>query len=178
MALYQPLTFLELVGDHKPQREVQRLSEAKLLFPFQSIPFDFRKSTIALFLSEILAKALREESPNEELFKYLYQSFVYLDRQEGGFENFHLQFLMQCPDYIGFGVGNAEEWLGQLQLKGVSERIPPVVDTLLSSPFGAHIPLTGQLRSELLHWIIRFYQLHLGGFGEVKSLPVLQELWR
>lgn len=178
MALYQPLTFLEIIADHKAHREVQRISEAKVLHPFQDIPFNFTKSTIAIFLSEVLSKALREEAPNPMLFHFLFNSFLYLDQTDKGYQNFHLQFLLKGSLYLGFGVESGEEWLSQLQLQGVSEHIPKVIDAMIHESLGAKIPLTGPTRSELLHWTIRFYQLHLGGFGEIKSLPILQELWR
>jgi DNA repair protein RecO (recombination protein O) len=178
MALFQPLSLLELVAYQKETRGVQRLTDAKLLLHYTSIPFDFKKSTIGLFLAEILQKALREEAPNEALFEFLVDSMRYLDTAAAGFENFHLQFLFQCGGWLGFGVETAEEWLEQLQLQGVASQVPPLIDRLLQEPYGTPISLGQQLRSELLYWLVRYYQLHLGGFGEVKSLAVLQEIWR
>lgn len=179
MALYQPLTFLDLVTYQKEHRDIQRISEAKLLFPYRRIPFDFRKSTISIFLSEILTKALREEAPNPELFQHLIDSFKFLDQTEESYENFHLQFMFRLSDYLGFGIATGDEWLEQLQIHGaVSEHIPDLISQLIQSDFGTKIKLNGQLRVELLQWLIRFYQIHLGGFTAIKSLPVLQELWR
>lgn len=179
MALYQPLNFLDLVTYQKEHRAIQRISEAKLLFPYRNLPFDFRKSTIGIFLSEVLAKALREEAPNPDLFQYLINSFQFLDQVEENYQNFHLQFMFQLSDFLGFGVSDGQEWLAQLQLQGaVSEHIPHLLTELIQSPFGADIRMNGQLRGELLQWLIRFYQIHLGGFTAIKSLPVLQELWR
>jgi len=178
MALYQALTFLDLVVYHKENSNIQRISEAKLLFHFQNLPHDFRKSTMALFLSEVLTKSLREEAPNPDLFLFLASSFRFLDQVTNSYENFHLQFMFRLSEYLGFGVANGEEWLAQLEIHGVSDHIIPLLDQLIQSDFGTAIKMNGQIRGELLRWLIRFYQTNLGGFNEIKSLAVLQELWR
>ena len=54
MALFQPLTLLDLEVYHKPGKGLHRISEAKCYYPYQQIPFDIIKSSIALFLSEVL----------------------------------------------------------------------------------------------------------------------------
>jgi DNA repair protein RecO len=61
MALFQPLTLLDLEVYHKPGKGLHRISEAKCFFPYQAIPFDIAKSSLALFLSEVLSKVLKEE---------------------------------------------------------------------------------------------------------------------
>jgi len=40
-----------------------------------------------------------------------------------------------------------------------------------------NISLTSGQRRKLLNIIITYYQLHLTGFGEIKSLDVLQQLF-
>lgn len=57
---------------------------------------------MALFLSEFLYRAVREEAENRPLFAYLQHSIIWLDECGGGFANFHLVFLMRLSRFWGF----------------------------------------------------------------------------
>ena len=59
--LFQPLSLVELEADFRPNTTIYKVKEAKSFYPFTSIPYDPYKSAIALFLSEFLYRALREE---------------------------------------------------------------------------------------------------------------------
>ena len=59
IALFQPLTLLDLVVYHKENSTLQRISEMRCAEPYQSIPFKVHKSSIALFTAEILQKTLK-----------------------------------------------------------------------------------------------------------------------
>ena len=60
--LFQPLSFIELEADYRPNATLYRVTEAKSFYPFSSIPYDPYKSSMALFLSEFLYRAIREEA--------------------------------------------------------------------------------------------------------------------
>src|SRR6187401_2133657 len=49
IALYQPLTLLDLVVYHRDNAHILRIKELKCLCHYQSMPTDVRKSTIAMF---------------------------------------------------------------------------------------------------------------------------------
>ena len=66
--LFQPLSLVELEADFRPNTTIYKVKEAKSFYPFTSIPYDPYKSAIALFLSEFLYRALREEAENRPLF--------------------------------------------------------------------------------------------------------------
>src|SRR6266704_3704795 len=54
IALYQPLTLLDLVVYHRENASIMRIKDVKCIHPYQNLPHDFRKSAIALFLNEII----------------------------------------------------------------------------------------------------------------------------
>ena len=58
---FQPLNLLDAVVYKNEKTALQSMKEVQLAHPFRSIPFDIRKSSIALFLNEILYKSIREE---------------------------------------------------------------------------------------------------------------------
>ena len=179
MALFQPLTILDLVVYFKKDGGIQRISETKIAYPYHGIPFDIGKSSIALFISEILGKTLKEETGNPALFQFLVESLEWLDEAKAGYENFHLWFLLRLSGYLGFAPETPHELAGQLRDSGW-----PVydldalgqLDVLNQTPEAAR--LDRATRSYLLDALVKFYALHLDGFGDVKSQGVLQEVLR
>src|SRR5690606_32848130 len=109
MALFQALTPLDLVVYKKPNADVNRLSELKCSFQYTSIPFDFKKGTLGIFITEILNKCLKEEEENSPLFNFIINSLLVLDQLEQNFESFHIQFMCKLSAYLGFSILSAEE---------------------------------------------------------------------
>jgi DNA repair protein RecO (recombination protein O) len=148
-----------------------------------------RKSSVALFLSEVLSKAIREEEENESLFRFLHDSILAFDEQTVGVENFALLFLLHLAGYLGFGIHSGAEIIDQVVLAGTAlgpgqgsgpatlrlREFEQYFDELLHHSAAAHIP-NGHVRRELLTVLIRYYQLHVEGLGEVKSLDILSEV--
>ena len=62
IALFQPLTLLDLVVYHREHANLNRIKEVKCLYPFQSIPTDIKKSALAIFIIEVINKTVKEES--------------------------------------------------------------------------------------------------------------------
>ncbi|MGI4742379.1 MAG: DNA repair protein RecO [Janthinobacterium lividum] len=190
IALFQPLTLLELVA-YVPRQgsDLTRLSEFRCAEPFSSLPYEMRKSSVALFLSEVLSKSVREEEENESLFRFLHDSILAFDEQSVGVENFALLFLLHLAGYLGFGVGSGAELIDQVVLAGTAlgpgqgsgpatlrlREFEHYFEELLRTPAAASIP-NGHVRRELLTVLIRYYQLHVEGLGEVKSLDILSEI--
>ena len=54
-----------------------------------------------MFLAEMLKNCIREEEANEDLFVFLEQSFLWLDKNDE-VANFHIFFLLQLSMYLGF----------------------------------------------------------------------------
>jgi DNA repair protein RecO (recombination protein O) len=106
MALFQPLTLLDVVVYHNPKSDLQRLHEYRLWRPLHSIPFDITKNALALFIGEVLYKTIREHEPNAELFNFLFGAITDLDELEQGAANFHLYFLVHLLRYLGYAPGN------------------------------------------------------------------------
>jgi len=192
-SFFQPLSLLDLEIYIQPKRELQRIKEVSIDHPFQHIPFDTTKSTIALFLSEILYKTLKEEEPNPQLFDYLYHALQFLDINTDGSANFHLVFLINLTRYLGFyPINNYSEinclfdslngkfspYLTSLQSE--SDRLTSLwIHRLLETSFEKLNSLTmnHQTRNNLLLLLIEFFNLHLGGLGGIKSHSVLQSVF-
>lgn len=181
MALFQPLTLLDMEVYSKPGKGLNRISELKCYFPYQQIPFDIAKSSIALFLSEVLNKVLKEEESNPLLFQFLEESLQFLDSSKEHFENFHIQFLWNLSAFLGFSPSNATEFYQQLSLARTEFGRPDpttlsLLDQLILADYGTAISLTKVQRKEILAAVIRYYQIHVESFNELRSLQILQEV--
>lgn len=176
-AVFQVLSLLELDLSHQANKAFQTLLEARSAYPYQRLPYAFSTLSMGLFLAEILQKVLKEESPQPDLFVYLWDFFVQLDQSSAGVENAHLCFLWELSAYLGFGPSDVQEMQDQLQQhgrpQGQASWWPQLQALLQGQPIAG---LNGRLRSEMLSAFLDFYRLHVEPFGEVKSLEVFQQM--
>lgn len=180
MALFQPATLLELVVYMNPKKDIQRISEIKCSHPYQTLPYDILKSSIALFIIEILHKTLQEEAENKPLFNFLKQTLIDLDQAGSAFENTHIQFLLNFAFYLGFAPQTAKEISSQFRENGIpvmlSDESEKAIDQLITGSNYADLSVNRVLRNELLNTLLSFYRLHIENLSEIKSLSVLREV--
>lgn len=192
-ALLQVLTPLDMITYYREQKNLQRLSEIKPLLLFQNIPFDIVKSTIAIFISEVLYRVLQETESNLPLFNFLFTAITHLDQSKENLSNWHIIFLIQLSAYLGFFPNDnffyTERPIFDLQEGKFTHRLPEHPNHFglpLSQVFAKalHIPLqeianwqiTRTQKRELLYAIIKYYELHIEGFTEPKSIKILEEV--
>lgn len=180
IALFQPLTLLDMVVYYKNDRDLHRMSEVKTSHPFQSLPFDVSKSTIAMFVTEMLNKVLKEEAGSPPLFRFLVDSVLFLEEASINYENFHLAFLLKLSFFLGFGPESAREFESQLRENSYpflpDDEMETALNVMLRQPLGSPIRLARVSRNDILDALVAYYQIHLDSIGEVKSLPVLREV--
>lgn len=173
IALFQPLTLLDLVVYYKENASIKRIKEVKCLHQYQTVSTDIRKSSLAMFINEMLNKAVKDESHAREIFEFLLNALILLDHQETALENFHLIFLIKLSRFLGFGAHQAEEILGVRMLDRKEEEI---LRTLLTADFTETISMTNVQRRNLLEAILRFYTIHIESLGEIRSIQILKEI--
>ena len=192
--LLQPLSLLELEVYHKEGRDLQRLKEIRNYIPYRSIPFDPYKGSQAMFLAEVLYRSLREEDPTPGLFEFLEQSLQVLDISGENYQNFHLVFLVQLTKYLGFyPEDNFSEKNNGFDMRNgqfadsfslhpdfFDKESSGLLHQLLNISFKRIEQLTvnQNLRIHFLEYMMDFFRLHIGGFGKIKSLPVLHEVFK
>ncbi len=191
--LFQPLFILDLVLYYKSAHEMQNLKEFSVSFTPYDIYSNIKKSSVAIFLGEVLTSVLKEESPHEELFDYIEKSIIYFDNCKDGYANFHIAFLAGLSSYLGFEPGpgtDSDNAYFDMQ-NGIFVSVPPVhgnyaneeISGILADFFSSsydsisNISLTGKLRNDVLETLVRFYSLHLPGLKKIKSLEVLKTVF-
>jgi DNA repair protein RecO (recombination protein O) len=173
IALYQPLTLLDLVVYYKENASIKRIKEVRCVHQYQTVQTDIRKSSIGMFMNEILNKSVKEENHAQELFDFLYNSLIFLDDQKTGFENFHLIFLIKLSRYLGFGAHDVDEVLGG-RLTGKEEEM--LLEQLIRAEYKDVLVMNTIQRRALLEILIRFYSMHIDSLGEIRSVQVLKEV--
>jgi len=188
--MLQPFHLLELVVYNKENNNLQRIKEAQHLPVLKQIPLDIVKSSIALFLNEVLYKVLRHQSPDKQLFDFLENAIIWLDETEEGLANYHLIFLLKLSHYLGFKPSLSNLPYFDL-LEGRFVSILPAHVYTLQEPYSSYlrelvncsfsncnnVKLKREDRSYLLQKLVDYYRLHTENFGELNSLYILEEIF-
>lgn len=174
ISLFQPMTLLDLVVYHRENANILRIKEVRCLHAYRHIHEDIRKTSIALFLCEILNKAVKDQSNAETIFDFLMRSVVALDELDA-VENFHLQFLIQLSRHLGFGVHDTREVLAGTNFTAEDDE---GLRALLGTGYTEPPLLSYACRKQLLDQLLLFYYRHIDGMKEVRSVDVLAEVLR
>lgn len=180
IALFQPLTLLDMVVYHKPAKSVlQRVAEIRCRKLYQTIPYEVKKTSLAIFLSEILLKTLHEEEQNKKLYDFLEQFFIHLDTSEQ-IDNLALRFLLHFLEQQGFlgeRVKYLFEELYQNKLCPSPEKLHQEIIHLENIRSGVEVELPNLLRQQLVNYLLAYFGLHYDFLGEVKSLQILRSIF-
>ena len=186
---FQPLTLLEVVASHRNKGTLESLRDVKLHTAYTSLQTDVVKSSLGMFLSEMLVVSMQEEEENTALFHFIYNGLMWLDAN-AKIANFHIVFLLELTKYLGFYPDTSGVRYPYFDLKEGdftstirSEVIEgeTLVDfkKFLDTDYqnACEIKLNRQSRGLLLDQIIRYYQYHLVAFKKPKSLEILSEIF-
>lgn len=188
IAYFQPLTLLEIEANHKNKGTLEYFKEIRLASPYHSINTDIFKSTIVIFLSEMLHHSIREEEKNDTLFSFLETALLWLDTHEE-MANFHLILLLEITKFLGFYPDLSEKELPFFELtEGIftpyhgisclSEHETFLFKKLIGLKFDSDQKIfAGTERQILLKILLDYYSAHLDGFKKPKSLEVLREVF-
>ncbi len=189
----QPLTLLELETYYQQNKNLQRIKELKCTPSLLNLHYDIIKSSIGIFMAEVINKSISEEDQlDEPLFEFLFHAIQILDIEQENTSNFPLYFLIQLTRYMGFFPKGeyTDETNGFEIREGSFERydirnpfqvepfLSEKLSQLLLSDFTQYksILLTNTQRNTLLNFMIEYYQQHIHGFGELRSNKVLSEV--
>jgi DNA repair protein RecO (recombination protein O) len=190
IAYFQLLSQLQLEFTYKNTRSLQTIKETKLNHLYTTLHSDVVKSSIVMFLSEVLANVLQEEEQNHTLYSYLENTLLWLD-SESEYANFHLLFLLKLTKYLGFYPDTSHvEWdffnlyEGKFENRSgnkysVSGENLTLLKKLLGITFDAlpSIKINSRQRQSFLSMILLYFELHLGSFKPPKSLQVFNQVF-
>ncbi|WP_298555852.1 DNA repair protein RecO [uncultured Algibacter sp.] len=190
IAYFQLLSQIQIVFTYKNTRSLQSIKETKLNHIYSSLHSHVLKSSIVMFLSEVLSNTLQEEEQNETLYSYLEHTLLWLDSQSE-YANFHLLFLLKLTKYLGFypDTSNIDTaffnlYEGKFELRSsnkyaISGENLTLLKQLLGITFDAlpNIKINAKQRQSFLSMILLYFELHLGSFKTPKSLQVFNQVF-
>ena len=188
IAYFQPMTVLDIEAVHKNKGTLENFKEIKIASPFHSIHSDIYKSTIVMFISEILHHSIHEEEKNEHLFTFLETALEWLDNHDE-IANFHLILMLETTKYLGFypdisdidmpffemteGVFNPFHAISSLT-EHETNLFKKLIDLRFDNDQKVFHVIERQI---ILKILIDYYSFHLDGFKKPKSLDVLKEVF-
>ncbi len=193
--LFQAMTPVDIISYWKEDPDaLQRLKECRAEPILTSIPFELTKGTVALFMAEVLRKCIQPGATQPDLFDFLKKTVEFLDATQHPVAHIHLHFLANLTDFLGFQpqlpAGPASSFFDLKEGKHcpfqplhgyfLAPEQTQQLAALLELPIEqAHtLRWTPAERKNLLQKLIQYYQLHLTGFGEIKTPDVLEMVFK
>jgi len=184
-----PLSIIELETS-RGKGSMMRIKEMTNCSPFLNIMGDFKKTSILMFLNEVLMKCLADYQEDQELFDFIERSCMELNQERGDVNNFHIKCLFELSSHLGFypnGQYSARQPYFDL-IEGVFSAEVPLHSNyvnpdmaLLFSKFldvqegeAEKILLSNTERRGLLNQLLIYYRIHIQNFNELKSVEVLE----
>lgn len=187
----QPLTLCEINFDYRERSNLLFIKDFKITDHYVSVPFDVRKSTVFIFLGDILSRTLLEHESNLSLFSFIYHSLLYYDLNDEKSSHFHLYFLMELTKHLGFFPEQEDEDFIYFDLlegrfvrrlhsvyfmdKYMAQQIKQLSECTITNYKDLSFSLAD--RRNLLEKLLLYYQLHTTNCKDIKSHEVLEEIF-
>lgn len=192
---FQPAAILEMVVYHNEFKNLNFIKEYEWAHLYQNILFDVVKNTVAMYIVEMLQHSLKQPEVNAELFYMTQDTLKQLDNANPALTaNLPLYFSLHLAAELGFRIQG--EYSGTTPFLDLQEghfvqekpghsyyldkQLAAATSQLLSINFYndlENIHFNRHIRRSLIIAYQNYVALHVQDFGEIKSLPVLQEIF-
>jgi len=189
--LLQPMMTVEFETALKESSQMNTLKDLRVALVLSEVFFHPVKSSMLLFLNELLSKTIPDDYINQRLFKFLWNSIQLLDDAIDA-RNFHLWCLLEISRHYGFYPYFENEQASFFDMSSAAFTLnrPPHQYYLDGENCAALIAITDKdwlqvqpiqlhssVRIKLLETLVTFLKLHLENLREIKSLAILHELF-
>lgn len=183
---FQALRVVELEISQTPKAKLSSIRSSQLAGSYEQISTDIVKTTLALFLTEVINLSVKESVPNRELFELLASEIAALEVAEAkDTAEFHLRFLVKLASILGFcpqdnydaahPCFNLRTGAFVATMQESDTLAPEASDSLhrlLSLPT-ERITRTLAERRELLSNLLHFYAIHITAGRPIRSHEIL-----
>lgn len=186
--LFAPLSLVNLVYYFKEREGLQVLKEISISHHLHGIMNDMTKTSVLLFMNELLNHSINPAMPDTALFHFIEEEVLALESNEVAVAIFPLRFVVGLSRALGFApVKNYSATYNCFDLTEGSFKnsLPPhnyyiaepqsgLLSEFLQNNTG--FASTHDSRTILLSNMLDYLKLHLQGFGDIKSHLVLAEV--
>lgn len=185
-SMLQPGSLLEMVYYQKNGRQIQRMKEARCRPVLHRIQTSTIRTSIVIFISELLSKAIGSEERDEELFDLAENTILDLETNESVPPLFLHYFMLKLCGLLGFAPDENSKgnwfYLEEGRFSTVEVQRPDVLTQEQSSLFrhlisGDGSALKRSERAVLLDILLDYFGFHIPQFPELKSLPVIRSVF-
>jgi DNA repair protein RecO (recombination protein O) len=186
--LLAPFSLLHANLSAKSGRDLMSLTDLALELPLPHIHSQLAKSSLVMFLSEVLLKTLEEHYVNHALFDFVWDAIQALDQVDKT-SNFHLWFLIKLSEFYGFAPHPSErtsavyfdlvsgEFCDRFREKETANvATSALLATIAGMKFDRAIDLkiSNSERKALLDALISYYGFQISGLKEINSHHILE----
>ena len=191
---FQPGAILEMEVYHNELKNLQFIKNYNWSYLYNSLFFDVVKNAAAMYMIELLQHVLKQPEANPELFYLIEDGLKQIDKgNETLTANMPLYFTLHLLAELGFrmqGKYSMQTSILDLREGNFVTSIPDhqfYITNELAKTTSAinninfyndleNFQLNRNIRRQLLEVYAQYLALHIEGFGELRSLKVLQEV--
>ena len=181
------MNIIEIVA-YVNNSSLSRIKEGQFSYSYTDLNFNVIKSSLGMFILDLSRHAIKEKEVNLPLYNFLVDSLKSLDLGKLNTRLVPIQFAIKLAGYLGFAISNNyspenkyfDLHSGQFINNEVrnsqilNEKSSLHLHRILSDDLNINADKTE--RNQLLDHLITYYKLHVEGFSELKSLPVLRTI--
>ena len=189
--LHAPLSMLHLVGLRALKGDLRRFDRADRPLPQQRTLLEVPRSSVAMFLAEVVLRTVEPDAPHPALFDALWRTAEALETEDA-FTRLHLSFLVEAVRVQGLQPDAPvvpPPGMGRFNLASAEwESGPPMGDDFLSPTDGTAFlriqgtevdvirsqPIPSDVRNRLVLHHVHYLQLHLSSPKALRSWDVLR----
>ena len=187
---FQELTIVNIQFNFNPNRNLQYIKDLEIKHHYSSSHTDLVKTSVIIFLSEMLSNIITHQKKEVELYDYIEESLIWYDTNHLN-SYFHLIFLLELTKYLGFYPDISENHLQYFNLEeGIYESSKTskysikdvnlnLFNNILGIKFDSNhlLALNSEEKMEVLNIIITYYKLHINNFKGLKSLDIIRNTY-
>jgi len=190
--LFAQLSVIQLVANHKEGEGMRVIRDASCEYQLNGIATDMAKTAVSIYISELLTRSVSAQMADPNLYGYIEDAILNLDRANGSVAGFPLAFTIGLTQFLGFDPhNNFSDNNSYFDMEeGHFCPNPPGHPYYLSSPLSnslsevlttlnagiTAIRINSVVRNELLAGMLEYFRIHIAGFGEIKSVRVLSDV--
>lgn len=203
-SLLHKLNILDVVAYSNGTQSMPTIKEISAPHNLASLRGDIFKSTIAIFISELIGRTIKESEANPVLYSFLSSSVQILEHITDGVANFHIHFIAHLCKMLGFmpldnyspatplfDMAAAKFAMEPFGGRTYGSQLMPLQESqllhaLMNTPStnleklccnGNELKVNGDLRFSFAKRMIEYISFHIGNTIEIKSLDILHQIY-
>lgn len=192
LSLFHPLSIVDIVTADNNKGDLPVIKEYYPTFNLNNIRTGIVKNSIAVFIGELVLKTLREPGADNNLFQFITETVLNLEKINTGVSDFHTCFIVNYCKHLGYMPNNnniksdsifdiaSASFSGTHDSSTIffsKESSALLAQILIESDNHKVLAVNGNIRYNFINEMLRYLSYHQGIEIEIKSLKILHEVF-